>query len=82
MSAKGDEDVTIENLVTFQIGELSEDGIALVLAYAANQEKLSRGEMESFAIGMTRAKASELGNALLEIAGKARSSEAPKQTQH
>jgi hypothetical protein len=39
-------------------------GVALLLAYATSPEKLSRHEMESLVIGMTRQKAIEFGNAL------------------
>jgi hypothetical protein len=55
-----DDEITLENLVTFQLGDM-EGGIALVLGYATNPEKLSKGEINTFAIGMTRQKAAELG---------------------
>jgi len=61
-----DDEITLENLVTFQLGDM-EGGIALVLGYATSPEKLSKGEMDTFAIGMTREKAAELGRALAWI---------------
>jgi hypothetical protein len=76
-----DREITLESLVTFQLGEMEED-IALVLAYATSQEKLGRGEMETFAIGMTREKAAELGRALVEIAGEAPGAEDPGRREH
>jgi hypothetical protein len=82
MSPNDDDDVRIEYLVTFEFGDLPGDGIALLLAYATSQEKRSKGEMESFVIGMTREKAQELGRALLEKSGKAPPTERPIQTQH
>jgi hypothetical protein len=76
------DNVTLHNLVMFQLGDLPDDGIALLLAYATSQERLSRGEMETFVIGMTRAKAAELGTALLEISGTTPVSRGPRQTEH
>jgi hypothetical protein len=72
----------IENLVTFQLGDLEGEGIALVLGYSTSQEKLSRGEIESFAVGMTKQKAAALGRALLAIAGKAPSGGASRRKGH
>jgi hypothetical protein len=63
-------DVTIQKLVMFQLGDVP-DGLVLVLGYATSQERLSSGEIDSFAIGMTQAKAAELGRALLEKSGVA-----------
>jgi hypothetical protein len=65
---KDERDVVIEILQTFQIGELPDDDLALLLSYATSQEKLSRSELDSFVIGMTRAKAIELGNELIRQA--------------
>jgi hypothetical protein len=76
------DNVTLHNLVMFQFGDLPDDGIALLLAYATSQKKLSRGEMETFVIGMTRAKAAELGAALLEISGTTPVSRGLRQTEH
>jgi hypothetical protein len=81
VNAMADREITLESLVTFQLGEMGE-GIALVLAYATSQEKLGKGEMESFAIGMTREKAGELGRALVEIAGKAPGAGGPRRREH
>jgi len=75
-------DDVIQNLVTFRLGDLPDDGIALLLAYATSQEKLSRGEMESFVIGMTRAKAFELARALQQKSGMAPDARKPRQTEH
>jgi hypothetical protein len=61
----------IQNLVTYRFGDLPDGGVALLLAYATSAEKLSRHEMESFVIGMTREKAIELGNALVRHASSA-----------
>jgi hypothetical protein len=68
-------------ILTFQLGAM-ESGIALVLGYATSLEKRSKGEMGSFAIGMTREKAAELRRALLEIAGKAPEAGGPRRTEH
>jgi hypothetical protein len=81
VNAMADREITLESLVTFQLGEMGE-GIALVLAYATSQGKLGRGEMETFAIGMTREKAAELGRALVEIADKAPWAGGPKRREH
>jgi hypothetical protein len=81
VNAMADREITLESLVTFQLGEM-EEGIALVLAYATGQKKLRKGEMETFAIGMTREKAAELGRALVEIVGKAPGTGRPKQREH
>jgi len=58
----------IQNLVKFEFAELPEDGIALVLAYATSQEALSRNEMQSFVIGMTRPMARALAGELKRFA--------------
>jgi hypothetical protein len=68
MTGEGDGSQIIQNLVMYRFGDLPDDGIALLLAYATTPEKLSRHEMESFVIGMTREKAIELGNALVRHA--------------
>ena len=69
--ADEDDGAIIQNLVTYQFGNLPDDGVALLLAYATSPEKLSRREMELFVIGMTREKAIELGNALVRHASAA-----------
>jgi hypothetical protein len=66
--AEEDDGAIIQNLVTYRFGDLPDDGVALLLAYATSPEKLSRHEMESFVIGMTREKAIELGSALVRHA--------------
>jgi hypothetical protein len=38
-----DDEITLENLVTFQLGDM-EGGIALVLGYATSPEKLSKAK--------------------------------------
>jgi hypothetical protein len=76
------DEVTVQNLVTFQLGDFPDGGIALLLAYATSQERLSRGEMDSFVIGMTREKAGELGTALLEKAGAAPRAATLRRTEH
>ncbi len=76
-----DDEITLENLVTFQLGDM-EGGIALVLGYATSPEKLSKGEMDTFAIGMTREEAAELGRALLEITDKAPMTRGPRRREH
>jgi len=81
VNAMADREITLESLVTFQLGEM-EEGIALVLAYATSQKKLRKGEMETFAIGMTREKAAELGSALVEIAGKTPGAGGPRRREH
>ena len=53
--ADNDDSSIIQNLVMYRFGDLPDDGVALLLAYATTPEKLSRREMESFVIGMTRA---------------------------
>jgi hypothetical protein len=76
-----DDEITLENLVTFQLGDM-EGGIVLVLGYATSAEKRSKGEMDSFAIGMTREKAAELGRALVEITDKAPVTGGPRRMEH
>jgi hypothetical protein len=76
-----DDEITLESLVTFQLGDM-EGGIALVLGYATSPEKLSKGEMDAFAIGMTREKAAELGRALVEITDKAPATREPRGREH
>jgi hypothetical protein len=76
-----DDEITLENLVTFQLGDM-EGGIALVLGYATSAEKRSKGEMDTFAIGMTREKAAELGRALVEITDKAPVTGGPRRREH
>jgi hypothetical protein len=73
--AEQDDGAIIQNLVTYQFGDLPDDGVALLLAYATSPEKRSRHEMESFVTGMTREKATELGNALVWHASSAPASE-------
>jgi hypothetical protein len=68
MTDKDDDIQILQNLVMYQFGDLPDDGVALLLAYATSPEKLSRLELESFVIGMTRQKAIELGNALVRHA--------------
>jgi hypothetical protein len=69
--ADEDDAAIVQNLVTYRFGDLPDDGVALLLAYATSPEKLARYEMESFVIGMTREKAIELGNALVRHASAA-----------
>jgi hypothetical protein len=76
-----DDEITLENLVTFELGDM-EGGIVLVLGYATSAERLSRGEIDTFAIGMTREKAAELGRALVEITDKARVTGGPRRREH
>ena len=76
-----DDEITLENLLTFQLGDM-EGGIALILGYATNPGKHSKGEMDTFAIGMTRDKAAELGRALLEITDKAPVTRWPRRREH
>jgi hypothetical protein len=73
--ADKDDSFIIQNLVMYRFGDLPDDGVALLLAYATTPEKLSRREMESFVIGMTRQKAIELGNALVRHASAPRDPE-------
>jgi hypothetical protein len=76
-----DDEITLETLMTFQLGDM-EGGIALVLGYATSPEKLTKGEMDTFAIGMTREKAAELGRALVEITDKAALPRGPRRREH
>ena len=66
--ADKDDSSIIQNPVTYRFGDLPDDGVALLLAYATTPEKLSRREMESFVIGMTR----QRGDRAWERAGSAR----------
>jgi hypothetical protein len=77
-----DDKVMLHNLEMFQFGDLPDDGIALLLAYATSQEKLTKGEMETFVIGMTRLKAAELGIALLQKSGMASVVQESRPTEH
>jgi hypothetical protein len=45
--AEEDDGAIIQNLVTYRFGDLPDDGVALLLAYATSAEKLSRHQMES-----------------------------------
>jgi hypothetical protein len=63
-----DDPATVHSMATFQLGVLPGDYIALLLAYATSQEKLSRGELESFVIGLSRDQAKRLAGALLRQA--------------
>jgi hypothetical protein len=76
-----DDEIMLESLLTFQLGEM-EGGIALVLGHATSPEKLNKGQMDTFAIGMTREKAAELGRALVEITGKAPLAAGPRRREH
>jgi hypothetical protein len=69
--ADEDDAAIVQNLVKYQFGDLPDNGVALLLAYATSPEKLGRHEMESFVIGMTREKAIELGSALVRHASAA-----------
>ena len=73
-------DGDIHSLATFQLGELPGDYIALLLGYATSQEKLSRGEMESFVIALSREQAKQLGDTLLKRVAAPPSGRPP--TQH
>jgi hypothetical protein len=64
-------EVVIHDLAAFNLGDLKDAGVALLLAYATSPEKLAKREMESFVIGMTREKALVLGNALVRHASDA-----------
>ena len=70
-------DAVIHSLATFQLGELPDGYIALLLAYATSQEKLSKGEMESFVVGLSREQAKRLGDALIKDAAAPPSGAAP-----
>jgi hypothetical protein len=72
-----DDTVSLPNLVTFNVGELPEDGIALLLGYSTSQEELSRREIPTIVFGMTREQAAQLGSALVAIAGKPPSGDPP-----
>ena len=76
------DDGIIQELVTFRFADLPDDGVVLLLAYATSPEKLSRREMESFLIGMTRQRAIELGNALVQHASAAPDPEMKPSTWH
>ena len=80
--ADKDDSSIIQNLVMYRFGDLPDDGVALLLAYATTPEKLSRREMESFLIGMTRQRAMELGNALVQHASAAPDPEMKPSTWH
>ena len=67
----------IYEVVTFELGEMPDGVIGMLLAYATSQEKLSRGELESYVVGMTRDKARELAAALIELANKPPSGKKP-----
>jgi hypothetical protein len=70
-------DGEIHSLATFQLGDLPKGYIALLLAYATSQEKLSSGELESFVIGMSRDQAKRLGETLLKHAAAPPSGRSP-----
>jgi hypothetical protein len=72
-----DDEIQLATLAMFELGDLG-DRVALVLRYAATQEKLFKDEIEGLAIGLTKQKAMELGRALLEFASKTTSATAPR----
>lgn len=61
-------DGVFHSLATWQLGELPDGYIAMMLAYATSQEQLSRGELETFVIGLSQDQAKRLGDALLKRA--------------
>lgn len=76
------DDGTIQELQQFQLGDLPGGAIALLLGYATTPEKLARGEMDSFVIGMTKETADRLGRALIAKAGTATGAPPARQTEH
>lgn len=64
------DETVIYEMQTFSLGETPDGFVVLLLGYATSQEKLSRREMESFAIAISPEKATALANALLSRNGK------------
>jgi len=58
----------IQELQNFKFTWLPTGDVALLLAYATSAEALSKNEMQSFVIGMTRDKAHELAAKLKAFA--------------
>ena len=63
----GNNEGTFPNLATFQLGELPQGSIAVLLGYAAGQRPFGR-VLESFVIGMSRDQARLLADALVRLA--------------
>jgi hypothetical protein len=74
-------DVIIQNLVTFRLGELPNDCIATAARLRNQPGETFQRRNRLFLIGLTRAKAAELGRALLERSGMDPAPREPKQTQ-
>lgn len=77
-----DDDGVIQELQQFQLGDLPDGSIALLLAYATTPEKLARREMETFVIGMSRETAARLGSELIAKAGRPPEAPPTRQTEH
>jgi hypothetical protein len=58
----------VQILVTYGIGEVEEDFMALIFRYATGQKRYERQELDQFVIGIPRELAIELGQALIKRA--------------
>ena len=61
-------DGVVYELRAFEIGELPDGCLSLLLGYPTSQEKLANNEMESFVIAVSRERAIEFATALLQVA--------------
>lgn len=77
MAGKDEGNTTIHSLAAFQFANLPEGYVAMMLAYATNQEKLSKREFETFVIGLSREDAKALGDALIKFAATPPTGAAP-----
>jgi hypothetical protein len=64
------------------MGKILYIGSITLFGYATSPEKLPKGAMDTFAIGVTREKAAELGRALVEITDKAPVTWGPRRREH
>jgi hypothetical protein len=69
----------VQTVAGFELGEITENDEFLVLSllYATSQEKLSRREMESVMMAISREQAIALGTALIRQANTPPSGRAP-----
>ena len=68
--SSSDEKGDVQEMQLFTLGELPDGYISLAMHYATSQAKLSKNEMESMVIAMSRDKARLLAKALADFASQ------------
>lgn len=58
----------IQEMHRFDLGKLEEDVICLLIGFTTTEARAEAGILDTFAVGMTRKLAVELGTALLKAA--------------